>query len=91
MNKDQINQAVYVLLRTLSSAKKDEVTMFKTMYREFFSTIQVPTIQDFGEIVLINRHVAIAFLKRTYGFFTREELHKELSEIAEEINVSKND
>jgi hypothetical protein len=91
MNKDQINQGVYMLLRTLSSAKKDEVTMFKSMYREFFSTIQVPVIQDFGEIVLINRHVAIEFLKRTYDFYTKEELHKTLSEIAEEINGTKND
>ena len=91
MNKDQINQAVYVLLRTLSSAKKDEVTMFKSMYREFFSTIQVPVVQDFGEIVLINRHVAIEFLKRTYDFYTKEELHQTLSEIAEEINGTKND
>jgi hypothetical protein len=91
MNKDQINQGVYMLLRTLSSAKKDEVTMFKTMYREFFSTIQVPTIKDFGEIVLINRHVAIDFLKRTYDFYTKEELHQTLSEIAEEINGTKND
>ena len=91
MDREQINQAVYVLLRTLSSAKKDEVTMFRSMYREFFSIIQVPTIQDFGELVVINKHVAIEFLKRTYDFYTKEELHQTLSEIAEEINGSQND
>lgn len=91
MDREQINQAVYVLLRTLSSAKKDEITMFKSMYREFFSILQVPVIQDFGEIVLINRHLAIDFLKKTYDFYTRQELHQTLSEIAEEINGTKND
>lgn len=48
-------------------------------------------IKDFGELVLINRHQALDFLKRTYDFYTREELHQTLSAIAEEINGSKND
>jgi hypothetical protein len=91
VNRDQINQGVYILLRTLSSAKRDEVTMFKSTYREFFSIVQVPMIKDFGELVLINRHQALDFLKRTYDFYTREELHQTLSAIAEEINGSKND
>lgn len=84
----QTHQSVYMLLKVISSAKKDTVTLFKTTYREFFSIIQVPPIQEFEELVVVDKQTAVNFLKRTYKFFTREELHQELKEIAEEINGS---
>ena len=88
VKQQQTYHAVHMLLKVISNNKRDNVTIFRSTYEEFFSKIQVPPIQEFADLVVIDKTTAVNFLKKTYKFFTREELAKELEEIAEEINGS---
>lgn len=86
------NIAAYCLLKSLSKQKKDVVPVWYDTYRSCFSKLHVPILDQFDDtkgnptIVHINKEQAIKYLKEKYNFYTTEELHQKLEQVAGEID-----
>lgn len=82
-------QEAYNLLKVLGKQKAPIVTIFKSLWQQSFSCIEVPSLQVFGEdkdaIVRIDRLQAMEYLKNRFNFYTHEEREEALYELAEEL------
>lgn len=85
------NRLAHGILLSLTNSTQEVVPMFYDTYRAFFSPIKVRPIEqvDVKEqpmLVMVNRQEAIDYLKKTYQFYTREELQAVIEEVAQDYS-----